>query len=140
MEPTTTRPAPFLDLDRFVYDRAPLLVYLGNGGESWTPPTAGHPTKPGDPVTEGVELADLDGDGHLDLVAVTHMDAGLRTWLGDGSGAFRECTQGSGLPAGRSELRGWGIAVEDVTGDGRADIVFGTGRNGAGAVEVWAQR
>jgi len=119
--------------------RPPLMVYRGNGGESWSPAAESHPTEADEPVTEGVELADLNGDGHLDLIGVSYLDAGLRVWVGDGSGAFEECNE-TLLPSGRYELRGWGVAVGDVNGDGRPDLAFGIGRNSKGALEVWAQR
>ena len=63
-------------------------------------------------------------------------------------GAFRpgklglrsEACAETGLPKGRTELRGWGLAVADLNRDGRPDIAAGFGRNSAGSLEVWVQR
>jgi hypothetical protein len=119
--------------------RPPLLVYLGNGGQDWNASPGGHPASPPGMVFEGVEIADLDRDGKLDLVAVSHHDAGIHVWRGDGKGAWEACAD-TGLPGGRSELRGWGLAVADLNRDGRLDIAAGFGRNSAGSLEVWVQR
>jgi hypothetical protein len=120
-------------------DRPSILVYLGDGGTSWKPAVEGLPTPKDDLMFEGVELADLDGDRHLDLIAVSHMDAGIRVWMGDGQGKWRECKD-TGLPEGRTTLRGWGLAVQDLNGDQRPDLVVGVGREGKGGLEVWFNR
>ena len=88
---------------------------------------------------EGVKLVDLDLDGRLDLVAVRHQDAGIDVWRGDGKGGFAACRE-TGLPRGRTQLRGWGLAVGDLDRDGRPDLAAGFGRDGAGSLEVWVQR
>jgi len=117
--------------------RSPLLVYLGDGGERWRPSPAGAIETP-ETVYEAVELADLDRDGHLDLVAVDYREAGIDVWMGDGRGGFERCSE-SGLPAGREELRGWGLAVGDANGDGLLDLAAGFGKGTKGSLEVWVQ-
>lgn len=119
--------------------RPPLLVFRNAGPRGWKPAASGHPGSEPGGVFEAVELADLDRDGKLDLIAVSHHDAGVRVWRGDGKGGFATCPE-TGLPAGRSELRGWGLAVGDVNGDGKPDLAAGFGRGDSGALEVWAQR
>ncbi len=119
--------------------RPPLLVFRNEGPRGWKPAATAHPEAEPGAVFEGVELADLDRDGKLDLVAVSHRDGGIRVWRGDGSGGFAACRE-TGLPSGRSELRGWGLAVADVNGDARPDVAAGFGRGASGALEVWAQR
>ena len=88
---------------------------------------------------EGVDLADVNGDGRLDLTAMNHLDAGIGMWLGDGAGAWTEC-EDTGLPTQRAENRGWGVTVSDLNNDGRADVTAAFGRNGSGSVEVWVQQ
>jgi hypothetical protein len=118
--------------------RPPLLVYLNDGEARWRASPGGHPESPPDEVYEGIELADFDGDGHLDLVGVSHRDAGIRIWAGDGAGSWNSCAS-TGLPGARDELRGWGVVVGDLTGDGRPDLAAGFGRNSAGSLEAWTQ-
>src|SRR5262249_31656456 len=63
-----------------------------------------------------VEVADMDLDGHLDLV-VTQWSDWVRVLKGDGAGGF---TIG---PAYASGYDPWDIAVADVNGDGWPDIM-----------------
>jgi hypothetical protein len=86
----------------------------------------------------GINVADLDGDGHEDLflsqnffgtqVGITRLDAGRGLWLrGDGQGHFEP------VPGQRSGLRVYGeqrgSAVGDFDEDGRVDLVVS--QNGA---------
>jgi FG-GAP-like repeat len=67
-----------------------------------------------------VASGDLDGDGNLDLVALT---GNGRTWifLGDGKGSFtREKT---GVPPFPGGCRGYDVRLKDLDGDGKDEIV-----------------
>lgn len=83
-----------------------------------------------------VVLADMNGDGNLDIAAA--YSAGPRVWLGNGKGKWTEASEG--LPA--PEIHGlyWGLAVGDLNGDGRLDLVSGSQMppqpNGCGAANT----
>lgn len=69
------------------------------------------------PWPHALALADVDGDGHLDVVtANTHLD-NVSVLLNDGHGAFPSlvlANTGAGPGA---------VAVADITGDGVADVI-----------------
>lgn len=70
-----------------------------------------------DQYSTGAALADLDGDGDLDLL-VNGIGAGTRLFVNDGKGRFAEATD-SGL------LRKFGptsLALADIDGDGDLDL------------------
>jgi VCBS repeat protein len=66
----------------------------------------------------GVAVGDIDGDGHLDVVAASHA-FGLVSLFGDGKGTFRVVR--TGLP-GR-DFSSQAVVLADVDGDGKLDIV-----------------
>ncbi len=69
--------------------------------------------------TTGLALADMNGDGALDVIAV-HPGAQHAVYINDGTGNF---------PAARDFSAGWSsapvVAVGDMDGDGLPDIVSG---------------
>jgi Ca2+-binding RTX toxin-like protein/6-phosphogluconolactonase (cycloisomerase 2 family) len=65
----------------------------------------------------GLEVADLDGDGDLDVAVADSVDEVLRILVNDGSGAFT--THGTLLPAGRHPRD---IVAADLDGDGDLDL------------------
>ena len=89
--------------------------------------------------SEDIGLADLDGDGDLDLLFVSEDDQLNQLYLNDGTGVFSEATERLGGVTGVSNA----IAVGDIDGDGDPDVLIGNaGQNealvndGAGAFAV----
>lgn len=65
-------------------------------------------------------LADLDGDGNLDVVALARLGDGPHVWLGDGKCGWRDASDG--LALGRASCGG-GLCLADVNLDGRVELV-----------------
>jgi predicted transcriptional regulator len=104
------------------------FVYLakGEGGYEGTP--KGLPAD----GAQDVKVADLDGDGHLDIVfAILHDDGGDYTvgspvYLNDGTGSF------SGGPTRTlATIGAMAVEVADLDGTGWKDLVFASHFNGS---------
>jgi enediyne biosynthesis protein E4 len=73
----------------------------------------------------GVAIADVDGDGFLDI-AKTNFSGDLPSlFLNEDGRFFRETARESGL--GAHQLLGWGAAFVDVNEDGLPDLVMANG-------------
>jgi hypothetical protein len=133
-----------LDLVAAASNEGGFSVYLGGGSRNtWKEvtvydglPSAQDP-EPGDEERAGwanrVLLTDLDGDGHLDVVASYY--AGPRVWRGDGTGKWQSFSSGLARPSTGGLYRG--LAVGDVNKDGRVDLVVA---NTSGGPEAYLQR
>ena len=89
-------------------------VLLGNGDGTFQ---AAMSYGSGGQDAESVAVADVDGDGKLDLV-VANGDGSVSVLSGNGDGSFRTAmTYGSGGTRARS------VSVRDVNGDGKLDLV-----------------
>ncbi len=91
-------------------------VYLlfGNGDGEFTAPASLYIA----PGAADVDVADLNGDGNLDIAAGIHE---VRISLGNGDGTF---SNGTNLSLDPSPKR---IAIDDMDGDGDMDIVAANG-------------
>lgn len=98
-------------------DEGGINVYLGDGtGIGWSRQSVGLPTTG---WANRIELADMDGDGRLDIVA-TYAD-GPRIYRNAGDNRWMEDNPGMPSPMIRGLFRG--LAVEDMDNDGRLDVV-----------------
>ena len=72
-------------------------------------------------------LGDVTGNGRMDLVYASAGSSGgitMRTLLSDGDGTFTAKAQETPVSSGAYGTSGWQRSLVDVTGDGRADLVF----------------
>ena len=122
----------FLDLVAGSSDKlGGVSVYLGDGsGRNWSQhicslPSVGWTTR--------VVLADVNGDGLLDLAA-SH-NSGPRVWIGDGQGGWEPSSEGLPSPTIKGIYNG--LAVGDVDEDGLLDIAVSNWVDGP---EVYLQQ
>ena len=73
----------------------------------------------------GAVLADVDGDGSLDLL-VSSIRQGVHLYLNDGKGHFHETTAEAGLTSITGSMS---LTLADVTGNGRLDLYVCNYRN-----------
>jgi hypothetical protein len=102
-------------------------VLLGDGDGTFQPEKA-FPVGKNPHV---VAVADLNGDGKLDIVTPNTSDDTISVLLGNGDGTFQS-QQAAPSPA--PGTRPFAVAVADLNGDGRPDIV--TANRGADSVSV----
>jgi hypothetical protein len=70
-----------------------------------------------------VAFADLNSDGHLDILLKSHYDHLLYTWFGDGTGHFPNLVS-SGFALTDESWPIKGVTVADINEDGHPDLVF----------------
>ena len=92
------------------------MVLLGAGDGTFLPGVK-YQTGPG-PLALG--LADLNGDGHLDIITANYGDGTLSLLLGNGNGTFQPQLI---FPAGGAGQFG----AADLNGDGKIDLISADG-------------
>ncbi len=97
---------------------SPNALYRNLGDWRFEEMTAAAGVACSDQASTGAALADLDGDGDLDLL-VNALFRGTRVFLNDGKGRFGEATGASGFAGGTGSHS---FAIADVDGDGRLDV------------------
>ncbi|NNL85592.1 MAG: VCBS repeat-containing protein [Myxococcales bacterium] len=86
----------------------------------------------------GIRIADLNGDGTKDLVAVQTNDDRFHIWLGTPTGAWVSCgSTRVGITEEPRSTRSVDVEVADFDADGKPDLVMSFGRIGKGGLEVW---
>lgn len=133
----------FADVDGDGFVDLAALARLGQGPRLWksdgtgswqefsTGMTPGMPSCGG-----GLDFADVNGDGRLDLVVADHCQ-GIFVYLSDGAGDWKMVVESMcplDLPAGSAEAimhqGAEDLSVGDVNGDGMADIVASSSDEG----------
>ncbi len=91
-----------------------VFVYLGDGQGNWRGASSGLPTI----GAEDVALGDFNNDGCPDLASVAAAEEGVRAFLGNCKGVWKESSDGLAL-------NDWGnaIVMKDVNGDGNLDVI-----------------
>ena len=102
-----------------------ITVYFGDGsGKSWKESTDDGLPKSG--WANKILLQDIDGDGHLDVIASYY--EGPRVWRGDGKGHWQDYSRGLATSSAGGLYRG--LEICDISEDGRLDIVAAHFLNG----------
>ncbi len=99
-------------------DYGPNELWLNDGRGTFVDATAGRLTTPASNASYAVDLADLDGDGDLDLLVVNDHNVPDRVHLNTGNGTFVDVSA-TALPANAD----WSVdqVVGDFDGDGDVD-------------------
>ena len=103
-----------------------ITVFINNGDGTFKP---GVDYSVGGAQLAGLAVADVNGDGHMDVIAtVNGWGADISVFLGLGNGELQApYTVPSGYPGGEP----FSMAVGDFTGSGRTDIALGFSPGGA---------
>jgi hypothetical protein len=124
----------YRDLVLAHHDSYDVAVLLG-GGDGKFLLAKGSPFAARDgsqPHTHGLVVADVNGDGHQDIITANNSDGDLSLLLGGGNGSFTRASK-SPFACGKSP---YPIAAADLNGDGHADILVPNATHGDNATKT----
>ncbi len=97
-------------------DRGKVAILLGRGDGTFQPPLLfDSPLSSNIPSRVNIKIADLNGDGHNDLVITSDFDPHTHVLLGNGDGTFQASRDFNSV--------GPGLAIADLNGDGKPDLI-----------------
>ncbi len=97
-------------------DRGQVAILLGRGDGTFQPPLLfDSPLSANIPSSVNIKIADLNGDGHNDLVITSDFDPQTHILLGNGDGTFQASQDFNSV--------GPGLAIADLNGDGKPDVI-----------------
>jgi Bacterial Ig-like domain (group 3)/FG-GAP-like repeat/FG-GAP repeat len=107
-----------------------IVVALGNGDGTFQTPNffVSSLTNGSDPM--GIQLTDLNRDGHLDVLTANYKNGTVGLLYGRGDGTLYDPVEYA------TGLEPTGVALADVNGDGAVDVVTSGGATGFSGVNV----
>jgi hypothetical protein len=112
-------------------DRAPNVLYKGNGDGTFTDVTAeagaGTRDMPAPRAGMGIAAADLDGDGHPDVVVTNFAGEPNTVYKNVEGSLFDDASESSGIATASFPYVQWGVAAQDLDDDGHPDVVAVSG-------------
>jgi enediyne biosynthesis protein E4 len=94
------------------------VLYMNLGNWRFQPVTAEAGVESRGPFDRGAVFADINGNGHLDLL-ITTLDRGVRCFMNTGDGRFVDWTEEAGTAGAFGATT---LALADVDGDGTLDL------------------
>jgi hypothetical protein len=107
-----------------------IVVALGNGDGTFQTPNFFLSSFQSGPDPMGVQLIDLNRDGHLDVIASNYTNGTVAVMYGKGDGTLYDPVEYV------SSLEPFGLALADVNGDGAVDVVASGDGKGFSGVNV----
>jgi FG-GAP-like repeat/ASPIC and UnbV len=112
-------------------DRAPNLLFINRGGGTFVESAAAAGVAVNrDGVAYagmGVDAADYDNDGHIDLIVTNYEQEPTTLFHNAGNGLFTEVSDRVGLTPRVFKFMKWGVRLLDFDTDGRKDLLMANG-------------